>query len=202
MKWILSAPMFWVCIFWGSAAVIAYTYFGYPGWLWLRKRWRSKDVMRGPYVPFVSIVMVVRNEEQALRRKLENLLSLDYPAELVQLIVVSDGSTDQTQDILHEYASNPRFNVVLNQLSRGKASGLNDAFELAQGEIVVFTDARQEIEPCALRMLLENFADPQVGCVSGELMLGDPKTGKLTKALASIGGSRNVSANWNRLRDR
>jgi poly-beta-1,6-N-acetyl-D-glucosamine synthase len=183
MKWISSTSIFWAWIFWGSAAVIAYTYFGYPGWLWLRKSWQLKPVRRGPYSPFVSIVLVVRNEERVLERKLENLLALDYPAELIQLIVVSDGSTNGTEAILHRYARNPRVNVVLNQLSQGKASGLNDAFELAQGDIVVFTDARQEIEPGALRMLMENFADPQVGCVSGELMLGDPKKGETREGL-------------------
>ena len=175
---IFGNSTFWIWIFWGSGAVIAYTYFGYGGWLWLRGRWRRKEVRRGPYSPFVSVVIVVRNEERVLERKLENLLTLDYPAELTQLVVVSDGSTDRTEPILHEYASNPRVNVVLNELSRGKASGLNDALELSQGDIVVFTDARQRIEPCALHLLLENFADPQVGCVSGELMLGDPKTGE------------------------
>ncbi|MGA8733879.1 MAG: glycosyltransferase family 2 protein [Terriglobales bacterium] len=175
--------MFWTSTFWGSAAVIAYTYFGYPGWLWLRSHWRPKEVQRAPYSPFVSVVMVVCNEEQVLQRKLENLLALDYPAELMQLVVVSDGSTDGTEAILHEYASNPRVNVVLNQLPRGKASGLNDAFELSQGEFVVFTDARQEVEPGALRLLLENFADPQVGCASGELMLGDPKSGESSEGL-------------------
>jgi biofilm PGA synthesis N-glycosyltransferase PgaC len=175
--------MLWMSIFWGSAAVIAYTYFGYPGWLWLRGRWRRKAVVRAPYLPFVSIIMVVRNEEQVLERKLENLLTLDYPSALVQLVVVSDGSTDRTDAILREYASSPRVNVVLNQLSRGKASGLNDALELAHGEVVVFTDARQEIERVALRQLMENFADPQVGCVSGELMLGDPKTGETSEGV-------------------
>ena len=169
---------FWIWIFWGSGAVIAYTYFGYGGWLWLRGRWRRKEVVRGPYSPFVSVVMVIQNEERVLERKLENLLTLDYPAELTQLVVVSDGSTDRTEAILHEYASNPRVNVLLNQLSRGKASGINDALELAQGDVVVFTDARQRIEPSALRQLLENFSDPEVGCASGELMLGDLKTGE------------------------
>ena len=65
----------------------------------------------------------------------------------------------------------------LNQLPQGKASGLNDAMEVAQGEIVVFTDARQKIEPGAVRLLVENFADPDVGCASGELMLGDIQRG-------------------------
>ena len=183
MSRIFWASTFWIWTFWGATALVAYTYFGYAGWLWLRShRWRT-DVRRGSYSPFVSVVMVVRNEERMLECKLENLLTLDYPAELMQLVVVSDGSTDRTEVILHEHASNPRVNVVLNQLSRGKASGLNDALELAQGDIVVFTDARQNIEPGALRLLLENFADPQVGCVSGELMLGDPQTGETREGL-------------------
>jgi len=177
-RWIFWTSTFWTWTFWGATALVAYTYFGYAGWLWLRTRWRRKEVRQGPYSPFVSVVMVVRNEERVLERKLQNLLTLDYPREITQFVVVSDGSTDRTEAILHEYASNPRVNVVLNQLSRGKASGLNDALALAQGDIVVFTDARQKIEPGALRLLLENFADPQVGCVSGELMLGDPKTGE------------------------
>jgi cellulose synthase/poly-beta-1,6-N-acetylglucosamine synthase-like glycosyltransferase len=172
MTRIFSSAIFWTWIFWGAATLIAYTYFGYAAWLWLRSRWRPKEVRRGPYLPLVSIVVVVRNEEQVLKRKLENLLALDYPAELMQLVVVSDGSADRTEAILHEYASNPRVSVMLNQLPRGKALGLNDAFQLAQGDVVVFTDARQTIEPGGLRLLLENFADPQVGCVSGQLMLG------------------------------
>jgi len=175
--------MIW--IFWGGAALVAYTYFGYSVWLWLRSRWYPRKIQRGPYSPSVSFVMVVRDEELTLPRKLENLLTLDYTAELTQLVIVSDGSSDHTDAILREHASNPRITVVLTQLSRGKASGLNSALELAQGEIVVFTDARQSIEPGALRLMLENFADPTVGCVSGELMLGDPATGQSGKALAT-----------------
>jgi len=167
-----------LCSFWGATGLVAYTYLGYPLWLWLRSRWHPRGVHRGPLLPFVSIVMVVRDEESVLGRKLDNLLTLDYPTELTQLVVVSDGSTGGTDAILSQHADNPRVNVVLNQLPRGKASGLNDAFEFVQGDIVVFTDARQTIEPDALRPLMENFADPHVGCVSGELMLGDPAKGE------------------------
>ena len=165
-------------VFWAAVALIAYTYAGYPVWLWLRSRRRPWPVQRGTVQPNVSIVMVVRNEERVLRSKLENLLALDYPQELTDVVVVSDGSTDGTEAMLHEYARNPRVQVVLNQLSQGKVSGLNDALEWAQGDIVIFTDARQKIEAGALRKLLENFADPEVGCVSGELMLGDTHSGE------------------------
>ncbi|MGC2196833.1 MAG: glycosyltransferase family 2 protein [Terriglobales bacterium] len=170
-------------IFWGAVILIGYTYAGYPLWLWLRCRLRPLPVHSGPVQPFVSFVMVVRNEERVLARKLDNLLGLDYPATHMEIVVVSDGSTDRTDAILREYARYPRVHALLNQLSRGKASGLNDAFSLAQGDIVVFTDARQIIEGSGLRALLDNFADPQVGCVSGELMLGDPDAGEKSQGM-------------------
>jgi cellulose synthase/poly-beta-1,6-N-acetylglucosamine synthase-like glycosyltransferase len=95
--------------------------------------------------------------------------------------VVSDGSTDGTEKILRGYEARAR--IVLNQESSGKASGLNDAVACADGEIVVFTDARQKIEAGALRFLAENFADPEVGCVSGELMLGEATQGESSNGL-------------------
>lgn len=170
-------------IFWGATLVIAYTYLGYAGWLWLRAQLSPWPVRRAPQEPGVSVVMVVRNEEQLLESKLRNLLDLDYPPESCQIVVVSDGSSDRTEAILREHVNNPRMHVVMNQLPRGKACGLNDALEWVQGEIVVFTDARQKIEPGALRILLENFADPDVGCVSGELMLGDPDAGETRQGM-------------------
>jgi poly-beta-1,6-N-acetyl-D-glucosamine synthase len=170
-------------IFWSAVVLIGYTYAGYPAWLWLRSRLRPWPVQTGAIQPFVSIVMVVRNEEKALAGKLENLLALDYPEDAAEMVVVSDGSTDRTEEILRGYASNPRVSVVLNQLSRGKASGLNDALDIAHGEIVVFTDVRQTLEPGGLRSLMKDFADPQVGCVSGELMLGDPDAGEKNRGM-------------------
>jgi poly-beta-1,6-N-acetyl-D-glucosamine synthase len=165
-------------MFWIAAGVIGYAYAGYVLWLWIRAFWRPWPVQRGACEPFVSVVMVVRNEEAVLREKLRNLLDLQYPPERCQIVVVSDGSTDGTETILREAAQNPRVHGLFNQLARGKACGLNDAMGLAQGEIVIFTDARQKIEPGAVRLLLENFADPQVGAVSGELMLGNREGGE------------------------
>jgi poly-beta-1,6-N-acetyl-D-glucosamine synthase len=165
-------------VFWGSAALIAYTYVGYVVWLWLRAGLRSWPVRRGMQEPPVSIVMVVRNEEAVLEEKLRNLLDLAYPADRCQIVVVSDGSTDRTETILRAHGSDPRLHIVMNQLSQGKACGLNDGLQCAQGDLVVFTDARQMIEPGAVRLLAENFADSDVGCASGELMLGVPGRGE------------------------
>ena len=170
-------------VFWLAVAVTAYAYVGYVVWLWVRAKVRPWPAMRGAMEPQISVVMVVRNEQKVLARKLRNLLELDYPADRLQIVVVSDGSTDDTESILREQARNPRVHVVLNQLAGGKALGLNDGLSMAGGEIVVFTDARQEIERGALRLLVENFADPKVGAVSGELMLGDPASGETGRGM-------------------
>jgi poly-beta-1,6-N-acetyl-D-glucosamine synthase len=163
--------------FWMSVGVIFYAYLGYVGWLWVRAKLRPKSVKRAPFMPSVSVVMVVRNEEKVLDEKLRNLLALDYPPESCQLVVVSDGSTDGTERILQQHAASPRIHIVLKSVPEGKAAGLNDAMTWVRGEIVMFTDARQKVETGALRLLMENFADTDVGSASGELMLGDFGTG-------------------------
>jgi biofilm PGA synthesis N-glycosyltransferase PgaC len=170
-------------VFWIAAATIAYAYVGYAAWLWLRSRWSPRPVRRGVVEPVVSAVMVVRNEESVLARKLENLLTLDYRPEKMEVVVVSDGSSDGTAAILKEFGDRGRVKSLLKAESQGKASGLNDGIKLASGEILLFTDVRQTIEPGALRLLVENFADPAVGCASGELMLGDPASGETGKGM-------------------
>lgn len=171
-------------VFWVGVLVIGYSYVGYPAWLWVRKRVMPRPVRRGMLEPTVSVLMVVRNEEGVIERKLHNLLSLDYPGGKIEIVVVSDGSTDQTNQILQAAAaSDPRVRILLKPASLGKAAGLNDAMKVASGEIVLFTDARQMIEPGALRLLVENFADPQVGCASGELLLGNPESGETGKGM-------------------
>lgn len=166
------------CIFWAAVAVIGYSYLGYPARLWIRARWRPQPVRRGPFLPAISIIIILRNEARNLPAKLRNLQKLDYPADRTEVIVVSDGSTDGTEQLLSAFASAPPFKIILNQHQRGKAAGLNDAIDAATGEIVVFMDARQQIESEAVRLLLENFADPDVGCASGHLMMGDPESGE------------------------
>lgn len=173
--------MLW--FFWGAVTLMVYAYFGYPAWLWLRSRWHVEPVHSGPNLVSISIVMVVQNEAAVLKRKLKNLLELNYPPDRIAIVVVSDGSTDETAGILSESATDARVRVILKPLPRGKAAGLNDAMDAAEGEIVVFADARQRIEPDAVRLLLENFADAQVGCASGQLMLGDPDFGETIRGM-------------------
>ncbi len=174
-------------VFWIAASLVGYSYLGYPVWLWLRSRWSPRPVRRGVVeslsAPAVSAVMVARNEEAVVARKIENLLTLDYPHEQLEVVVVSDGSNDRTPAILAGYARDSRVRTLMKPVSQGKAAGLNDAINLATGEVLLFTDARQHIESGALRLLIENFADPDVGAASGELMLGDPTSGETGKGM-------------------
>jgi poly-beta-1,6-N-acetyl-D-glucosamine synthase len=170
-------------VFWFAAAVVGYSYLGYPVWLWLRCRWSPRPVRRGFATPPVSVVMVVRNEEAVMARKLDNLLTLEYPQGKIDVVVVSDGSTDRTPAILAEFAQDSRVRTLMKPISQGKAAGINDGIRLATGEVLLFTDARQLIESKALRVLIENFADSDVGAASGELMLGDPTKGETGKGM-------------------
>jgi poly-beta-1,6-N-acetyl-D-glucosamine synthase len=171
-------------IFWSGVGIVGYTYAGYLCWLWVRGRLRPRPVKRGCFQPQVSVVMVVRNEESVLERKLANLSQLDYPADRLEIVIISDGSTDGTDEILRAWSEkDARLRVLFSSERRGKASGLNDAMAVLAGEIVVFADARQEIEPEAVRLLVENFADPAVGCASGQLMLGDRSSGETARGM-------------------
>jgi poly-beta-1,6-N-acetyl-D-glucosamine synthase len=155
-------------LFWSAVLVIAYVYVGYPALLAAWAKLAPKPVRPAESLPTVSIVMAARNEGAVLARRLDNLLALDYPADRVQIIVVSDGSTDDTAKILAAYAG--RVQSVLMQPG-GKAIALNVAVARARNEILVFADARQEFAPDALKALVRPFGDPAVGGVSGELVL-------------------------------
>ena len=159
-------------LFWISVAVVVYTYAGYPLLLSLRARWAARRVGAVPSEPSVTLVMAVRNEAGVIRAKFENLSQLRYPQDRIEILVVSDGSTDETAAILSSLAVD-RLRVIVCQENVGKAEALNRAIAQATGEIVVFTDARQMLEPDALRHLVADFGDPHVGCVSGDLLLGE-----------------------------
>ncbi len=159
-------------VFWLSFAVIAYVYVGYPLLLYAWHRRRPRRWARGlAPPPPVSIVIAARNEGPRLAGRIENLLELDYPSP-VQIIVVSDGSTDETVDVL------ARYDGIVESVAAapgGKAAALNIGVAHARHAIIVFTDARQGFAPDALRALVAPFADPGVGGVTGELLLdGEP----------------------------
>ena len=171
--------------FWLSVALIAFTYIGYPMLLSVVARWRPEPVRKAEILPTISIVTAARNEGTRLRQKLENLRRLDYPRHLVQVVVVSDGSHDETEDVLQQYGAEVT-SVILRE-SVGKALALNTAVAVATGDILVFVDVRQIVDPDAVRELIANFADVRVGAVSGELLLSDP---------SAVGASDAVGLYW------
>lgn len=153
-----------------ATATITYVLFGYPLLLALIARYKNRPVYRKPYLTTVTIILPVRNGEAYVKTKLQNLLALDYPRNLLQIIVVSDGSTDKTDEILQHYAESGQVEFFRIPPS-GKPSAINTALKAARGEILFFTDVRQELDPESLRYLIENFADRHVGVVSGELVI-------------------------------
>jgi cellulose synthase/poly-beta-1,6-N-acetylglucosamine synthase-like glycosyltransferase len=155
--------------FWCSLALTAYAYIGYPLWLRLWSRVHSRPVLASPITPNVSIIIAARNEATNLPRKLENLRQLEYPGEKLQIVIASDASTDSTADILLSHASS--ITPVILDRSEGKSGALNAAVQAASGDILVFLDVRQMVDPRAITELVNCFADPSVGAASGELLL-------------------------------
>jgi cellulose synthase/poly-beta-1,6-N-acetylglucosamine synthase-like glycosyltransferase len=160
-------------IFWISVVAIFYTYIGYPAAVYLLARLRGKRVAKSGATPRVSVVVACHNEARNIQSRISNLLESDYPAELLEIIVVSDGSTDRTAD-LARLAQSPRVRALHYRERSGKAAALNLGVENASGEVIVFADARQRFEPRAIRELVANMSDPRVGAVSGELLLDAP----------------------------
>ncbi|MGA3213125.1 MAG: glycosyltransferase, partial [Terriglobales bacterium] len=167
-------------VFWISAALLVYAYAGYPVCLWIWSRCRRRPVRQAEIFPSISVVMAVHNEGGVLARKLESVSDVDYPAARLEVVVASDGSDDDTNKIL---GATSEVRSAILESRQGKAAALNSAVALAQGEIVLFTDARQRIEPDAIRFLAESFADLSVGCVSGELMVSESGTQSQARGL-------------------
>ena len=160
-----------VVIFWVAVCLVAYTYLGYPAWLWLRSRFSRQRNSYSTATSRVSIVVPIHNEERFVTRKVENLLRLDYPREQLEIIFVCDGCSDMSVAQLRDFETAGVLRLFV--LPRcGKAEALNHGFQHATGEILLFTDARQEICSHAVAALVRHFADDGVGCVSGALRLG------------------------------
>ena len=170
------------CIFWASVGAMAYVYVGYPLLLFLVSRVWTRRVAKAPVTPTVTMVIAAYNEEQAIAGKLDNSLALDYPADRLDIMVTSDGSTDGTNRIVREYEARHPGRVALLDLPRaGKTAGQNRAAEVARGEILVFSDATTIYDSGAVKAMVANYADPLVGSVGGDVRYvraGEEATGK------------------------
>jgi cellulose synthase/poly-beta-1,6-N-acetylglucosamine synthase-like glycosyltransferase len=157
-------------LFWGSLAALAWTHALYPLTVTLAARVRTRRVsVDDAYLPSVAVIVTAYNEESAIERRLENLRSLDYPAELLELIVTSDASTDRTEELAE--AAGAR---VIRNPRGGKVAAQDAAVRATEAEVVAFSDANATWAPDALRKLVRNLADPKVAYVCGRLQLEAP----------------------------
>lgn len=173
-------------VFWTAVAIVLYTYVGYPVVLfvcyglvqvkrdlrYLRTRGeRRRRELPDDRLPTVTMLFAAYNEEEHLAEKLKNTLELDYPADKLQVVIVSDGSSDRTNAILQS-VNDPRFDIVMREDRAGKCAALAVAVERARHNILVLSDASTVFAPDALRKLVRHFDDPTIGAVCGSLSFG------------------------------
>jgi cellulose synthase/poly-beta-1,6-N-acetylglucosamine synthase-like glycosyltransferase len=160
--------------FWTLTALVVYVYVGYPVLLFVVGRLFSRPVLRKDIEPPITLVISAFNEEEVIAEKLRNSLSLDYPRDRLQILVVSDASDDGTDAIVQSFAKE---GVELLRMEErgGKTLGLNAAVQRARGDIIVFSDANAMYARRVLRTLARNFADPTIGAVVGESTYSDPE---------------------------
>ncbi len=154
--------------FWLCAAVPVYAYAGYPLVLAALGLVIHRGVRKQPVTPLVSLIIPAYNEARSIEAKIRNSLALDYPAEQLEILIACDGPRDGTTEIARRMADGRRVRVLDYAVNRGKIAVLNDAVREARGEIVVFSDAAAMLYPDSVRLLVESFADPEVGAVSGK----------------------------------
>ncbi len=157
-----------IILFWACAGLILWVYAGYPLVLWLLNRLLPMRAIRLQALePKATLIISAYNEAEVIRAKIENSLALDYPRALLDVLVISDCSSDDTDNLVREYEG--RGVRLLRMKARGgKTVGLNAGVPAAHGEVIIFSDANAMYHPQAVRMIVRNFADPKVGCVTGE----------------------------------
>ena len=158
-------------LFWISFSLLFYTYIGYGLLLFIYNRiFKEKPSAGAHFLPPVTVVIPAYNEEYIIRRKIENCLSLHYPKEQIFFLFITDGSTDNTADIIREYATIQ----LMHQAPRGgKSAAINRAMQAVQTPLVVFTDANAILHPQSIEKMVRHFSNPKVGGLSGEKRIAD-----------------------------
>jgi cellulose synthase/poly-beta-1,6-N-acetylglucosamine synthase-like glycosyltransferase len=170
-----------------AMAMMAFIYVGYPALMFALSLMLRRPVRRDDITPRVSVIIAAYNEERDIEDKLKNTLALDYPRDRMEIIVASDCSTDRTDEIVHSFSAQ---GVILRrQPGRfGKTVAQNRAAKAASGEILVFSDATTMYEPDAIRKIVRSFADPEVGCVAGQLIYADMSSSAVGRGCRSYWG--------------
>src|SRR5262245_37843169 len=160
-------------IFITSVVVLIYTHIGYPALVYVLSLLFGRDVRTANVTPRVSVIIAARNEEHDIAAKLENTLALEYPHDRLEVIVASDCSIDQTDAIVRSFQAR---GVILHRqaVRLGKTAAQNQAAQVSSGDVLVFSDATTSLKQNALNRIVRSFADPEVGCVAGQLIYADP----------------------------
>lgn len=153
-------------IFWLFIGVIFYTYIGYPVLTLFLSLFNNHPVHKKDIEPLVTFLITAYNEEKNLSQKLENTLSLDYPKDKLEIMVASDGSTDNTDEIVKNFSGR---GVILHRVEGrvGKTETQNQAVKSAGADIIIFSDATTNYDKNAIRKIVRNYNDPTIGAVSG-----------------------------------
>jgi len=155
-----------VVIFWLLLFLLYFAYLGYPKFLFVVSLFVRHPIKTGDVLPRLTLLIPAYNEAEILKKKLENVLKIDYPQNLLQIIVISDASTDGTNSIAASFAEQG-VQLIVNEQRSGKTFGLNRAVEIAEGDILLFTDADAFFEKDSLQLLVRGFADESVGLITG-----------------------------------
>jgi len=177
-----------VILFWVGVCGTFYAYLGYPAVVSFLAAMKPK---KGEIsIPFegrdglaqtITVIIPAYNEENVIGMKIRNVLSTNYPRQILDVIVVSDGSNDRTDEIARTFAKDG-VRLIVQETREGKTAGLNRAIELAKGEIVVFTDANAIYPTDAILRMLRYFDNPQVGLVTGYTKYTMTREGSVTEA--------------------
>ena len=160
-------------VFWSALGLIAFTYAGYSLVILMLSRLVHNPVRRGAFEPRVTYLITAYNEEKNIAAKLDQVMTLDYPRDKLEIIVASDGSTDRTDEIVKGF-SGRGVKLIRVEGRVGKTETQNQAVRQASGEIIIFSDATTRYEKSAIRNLVRNYADPSVGAVSGRYEYCNP----------------------------
>jgi len=161
-------------MFWGSLGALAWTHAGYPVAMGVLARLRPRPVKKAKITPSVTLVVSAHDEEAVIGQRLGNLLELDYPVDRLEIVVASDGSTDGTDAIVEEIAGSEPHVRLLQCPREGKVAAQHRSVRETASDVLAFTDANTEWKPDALRLLVSNLADREVGYVCGQLRLESP----------------------------
>lgn len=164
-------------LFWVSLLMIVYVYFGYPLVIYMLAGFRKQARIDDSITPTVTLLIAAHNEENVISRKLDNSLSLDYPRDLIQILVADDGSTDRTSEMVRVFVDRG-VQLISSPERAGKLTTINRALSHATGEIVLFSDSDNFYPANAIRHMVKYFGDPSVGGVSGgRNVIGDTSLG-------------------------